>query len=107
MSADKPSQPWYNASDTEDRNEKARSAYKALYTFMPWIEAELGVENETLEGTKGAVYLEGLYDGMLLYANVINRTLEADEAGLLPNQSLRGTSVIGTSLGMNFAGIHT
>lgn len=71
---------------------------------MPWIEAELGVENQTLEGTKGAVYLEGLYDGMLLYANVINRSLEADEAGLLPNQSLRGTSVIGTSLGMSFAG---
>lgn len=101
MSADNPSQLWYSASDTDERNAKARDAYKALYTFLPWMEAEMGVE---MQESKGEIYLEGLYDGFLLFANVINRTLEADHSGPLPNQSLRGTTVIGTALGMSFAG---
>lgn len=71
---------------------------------MPLVEAEMGLQNRTLEDKKGAIYLEAVYDGMLMYANVINKSLEADEEGLLPNQSLRGTSVIGTAFGLNYEG---
>lgn len=104
MSADIPSEPWYSINDVEN-NERARTAYRSLYTITPYVEAELGMDNETLNDGKGDIYLEGIYDGMLLFANVINNTLQKDSDGLLiANQSLRGADVIGATLGLNFEG---
>lgn len=104
LSADIPSEPWYSINDVEN-NERARTAYRSLYTITPYVEAELGMDNETLNDGKGDIYLEGIYDGMLLFANVINNTLQKDSDGLLiANQSLRGADVIGATLGLNFEG---
>lgn len=104
-SSEIPSQPWYDSNDTQENNEKVKTAYRSVYVLTPWSEAELATDDDSIDNTnKGAIYLEGIYDGMLMYANIINHTLKADEEGLLPNQSIRGVEVIGKALGLNFTG---
>lgn len=104
MSATIPAEPWNDPNDTQENNEIVRMAYRSVYTIGSLREAERTQRNET-EKKKGSMYLEAVYDGMLMYAHVINNSLEIGEDGLpLPNQTILGKDVLSKSLGLNYRG---
>lgn len=108
MSATIPSKPWYDPEDTDDRNERVRIAYQSLYTITSFTEAEYSIRNETVEGRKGGIYLEGLYDGMLLYANSIHNSIRIGDDGLpIANQTMFGTNVMSSVYGLTYRGEKT
>lgn len=76
-----------------------------MFTFTPISETKFdAIANES--GKRGSIYLDGLYDGMLLYANVINKSLAIDDdSGMLAkNQSFTGCSVTHGMMGVNYVG---
>lgn len=104
MSASIPAEPWNDPNDTEENNEIVRMAYRSVYTIGSNREAQRTQKNET-EEKKGSMYLEAVYDGMLMYAHVINKSLEIGEDGLpLPNQTILGKDVLSKSFGLNYRG---
>lgn len=104
LSATIPVEPWNDPNDTVENNEIVRMAYRNVYTIGSLKEAQRTQRNQT-EETKGSLYLEAVYDGMLMYAHVINNSLEIGEDGLpLPNQTILGKDVLSKSFGLNYKG---
>ncbi|XP_018320672.1 atrial natriuretic peptide receptor 1-like isoform X2 [Agrilus planipennis] len=100
-----PSQPWYDPSDTNERNQKAKKAYKSTFILTPSIEANYAEMNSTVDGDRGKIFLDGVYDGMMLYSNALNKLIKTDEDGYArPNQTIKGTDVVSTAFGMQFEG---
>lgn len=104
MSATIPAEPWRDPNDTDENNEIVRMAYRSVYTLGALSEAQRGQRNET-EEKRGSIHLEAVYDGMLMYAHVINRSLKIGEDGLpLPNQTILGKDVLSQSFGLSYKG---
>ncbi|XP_017784282.1 PREDICTED: atrial natriuretic peptide receptor 2-like [Nicrophorus vespilloides] len=99
----RPSQPWYNQNDTLENNEKARRAYKSLLTFTPWDEAQI-VEGTANQTSPGSVYLDGIYDGFVLYAHVLQDLLFGNND--TENVVLRGVDVVSKMFGYRYIGKH-
>lgn len=99
----KPSKPWYNNEDTRENNDLARRGYRAVYTFMPLRETNFDEIEE--QAQRGSIYLDSLYDSMMMYLQALNRSLKEDESGnLLPNQTLLGCEVAHQMMGRTFLG---
>lgn len=104
MSATIPAEPWHDPEDSDEENENVRMAYRSVYSIGSLREAERTQRNET-EAKRGALHLEAVYDGMLMYARVINRSLKIGEDDLpLPNQTIFGKDVLTHSFGLNYRG---
>ncbi|GJQ69918.1 hypothetical protein Trydic_g13325 [Trypoxylus dichotomus] len=95
-----PLQPWYDPDDTDENNERARKAYRSVFTITPHIEAYYASNNETLNGTRGALLLEGIHDGLLLYANALNNIISATNESTL----IKGIEIINNVWGANIQG---
>lgn len=62
-----------------ERNEKAKKAFRSIYTFTLSEEADFSRVAE--QSRRGSTYLDSLYDGMLLYASAINKSFEGEYKG--------------------------
>lgn len=83
-----------------ENNNRAEKAYRSLFTFGPYVEATYAEKNRTMDDSKGKLYLDGMYDGMLLYANAFKTTYRGF------NSRIRGTDIVGNMLGTTFTGIN-
>ncbi|KAF5305793.1 hypothetical protein FQA39_LY09129 [Lamprigera yunnana] len=97
-----PLKPWYNKNDNEEVNARAQKAYKALYTFSPLIEAKNVQSAKMLALRKGNFYLDGVYDGFLLYARILNDTIEAE--GRNHDLLIKGHDALNKTYGKVFKG---
>ncbi|CAH1965088.1 unnamed protein product [Acanthoscelides obtectus] len=96
-----PSRPWYVESDREN-NILARKGYEHVYTILPYPETKFDdVSNQT---TRGSLYLEGLYDGMLMYIQALTNALEKDQAGNYKRQMIAGCEMVYAMTGKKFKG---
>lgn len=86
-----------NASDDADRNEIAKRAYKKLYTITPWSEGENAEQNITSD-VRGGIYLDGIYNGFLLYAHALKAALETNVTS-----NFEGYEIFNRMLGTTFA----
>ncbi|KAJ8923609.1 hypothetical protein NQ315_010188, partial [Exocentrus adspersus] len=102
--ATKPSSPWYHENDTRENNDLARRGYQSVYTFMPLRETNFDdIDDQT---QRGSIFLDGLYDGMMMYVQALNQSLKRDETGqFLPNQTLNGCQVAYQMMGRTFVGM--
>lgn len=83
--------------DTLENNQLARKAFESVYTMMPYSETDFAkVKNQT---KRGSVYLDNIYDGMLLYAQVLNETLHNTE-----NKTVHGSNIYNNLRGKTFKG---
>lgn len=99
-----PATPWYSKNDSDENNQRIRKAYKSLYTFTPLIEAkniESGILHEN--STRGELYLDGVYDGFLLYVNAIRDMMEEHE-NKNTDLIVRGVDVVNKMWGRVFQG---
>ncbi|XP_035829365.1 atrial natriuretic peptide receptor 1 [Aplysia californica] len=86
------SMPWYNASDTPERNEKAKKAYEALMTvtlrkptspeyrkFSREVKARASTmyKNFTYGEQEVNSFVGAFHDAVILYALALNETIEA------------------------------
>lgn len=62
------------------------------------MEAANAEKNLTMDGGKGKLYLDGMYDGMLLYANAFSKSYK----GL--HSRIHGTDIVAGMLGTTFKG---
>ncbi|XP_063929420.1 atrial natriuretic peptide receptor 1 isoform X2 [Zophobas morio] len=92
-----PSRPWHEESDTKERNEMARKAFRSIFTFTPYDEANFASVGKQQQ--RGSIYLDGLYDGMLLYAAAINKALN-ESNGKTP----KGYDIVRNMMGTTFEG---
>lgn len=54
---------------------------------------------------RGSIYIDSLYDGMMMYIQALNQSLKEDESGNpLPNQTLLGCQVAHQMMGRTFIG---
>uniref|UniRef100_A0A336LM52 Guanylate cyclase n=1 Tax=Culicoides sonorensis TaxID=179676 RepID=A0A336LM52_CULSO len=82
--------PWYNESDTDERNERAKNAYSALLTVtarQPEDEVYRNFSNEVKrlanekynytfgENETVSTIVTAFYDGVILYANALNDSI--------------------------------
>lgn len=68
---------------------------------MPYRETNF--TNVANQDTKGSLYLESLYDGMLVYAQALQKTLQ--ETGFDPNKTVRGSQMYYKMMGESFKGM--
>ncbi|KAB0800987.1 hypothetical protein PPYR_05341 [Photinus pyralis] len=101
-SAPDPLRPWYNSSDSEEENERAKNAYRALYTFTPLVEAKNAQNGQISTLPKGDFYLDGVYDGFLLYAHILNDTIAS--GGRNRDFVIKGDDVMSKTFGKRFPG---
>lgn len=110
--------PWYNASDTEDNNLRAKKAYTALLTvvgkqtfddeYMRFSQElkELAAakynftfpENQTV-----STFVTAFYDAVLLYAYALNDSIKDDPTALY--KPINGTQLAHLMWNRNFKGI--
>lgn len=99
-SAPFPSQPWYDPDDMEN-NERAKKAYGSVFTITPYVEAYYAESNTTVYDGRGSVLLEGIYDGLLLYAHALNNIIsETNES----SSFIKGIEIINNVMGTNIEG---
>ncbi|KAK9723098.1 Protein tyrosine and serine/threonine kinase [Popillia japonica] len=95
-----PSQPWYDPDDTDENNARAKKAYGSVFMITPYVEAFYAAKNETLSDLRGSILLEGIYDGLMLYAHALSDILsERNESSLV-----KGIEIINNVLGTNIQG---
>ncbi|XP_044257386.1 atrial natriuretic peptide receptor 2-like [Tribolium madens] len=87
--------PWYDENDTNERNEMARKGFRSIFTFTS--SEAINFRNRRVEGS--SIFLDGLYDGMMLYTSALNQTLSASE-------NFTGYNMIKKMMGTSFAGKH-
>jgi atrial natriuretic peptide receptor A len=90
-----PSKPWYDSDDSNERNEMARKAFRSIYTFAPSDEASFANDDKS---NRNSIYLDGLYDGMILYANALNESLSKS------NRGPGGYELVKNMMGMKYTG---
>lgn len=101
FSAKIPAKPWYDPDDTDANNERAKKAYGSVFIITPYVEASYASENNTLYDGRGSVLLEGIYDGLLLYAYALGEIIQ-EYAG--SGDYIRGIDVINRVMGATIAG---
>lgn len=68
--------------------------------ITPYVEAFYAAKNETLSDLRGSILLEGIYDGLMLYAHALSDILsERNESSLV-----KGIEIINNVLGTNIQG---
>ncbi|KAF5272833.1 hypothetical protein FQR65_LT00429 [Abscondita terminalis] len=97
-----PLKPWFNSSDNDEVNARAQKAYKSLYTFSPLTEARNTETGKTNTMPRGNFYLDGVYDGFLLYSHILNNTIE--EEGLNQDLIVKGEVALEKTFGKVFSG---
>lgn len=71
-----------------------------MYTILPYRETNFEeVKNQT---RKGSLYLDNLYDGMLLYSQVLNQTL--NKTDLHSGRSIYSGEMFYEMMGRTFKG---
>ena len=103
FSATIPSEPWYDPTDSVLNNSRAQRAYRSVFTFTPWSEALHHEQNNSIEDSRGEIYVEGVYDSLMLYAYAINESLIV-ENNLPKDQFLRANHVLTNMWGRTFKG---
>lgn len=79
-------------------------AYRSVYVIGSLREAQRTQANRT-EEKRGSMYAEAVYDSMLMFAHVVNRTIELGEDGTpRGNQTLLGSDVLSSALGLTYRG---
>lgn len=98
FSAEDPSKPWYKHNDTKENNDLARKGFESVFTLMPYRETNFTeVANQS---QRGSIYLDSLYDGMLVYAQALQQTLL--ETGY--NKTIYGSQMFYKMMGKTFEG---
>lgn len=111
------SQRWYNASDTDANNQRARKAYTALFTVIAKqpIDREyrnFSKELKTLAKTKYdftfpnetvSTFITAFYDAVLLYAYALNDSIASDPMALC--RPMNGTRLTHLMWNRSFFGI--
>lgn len=100
FSAPIPSKPWLDPSANDTENERAQKAFKSVYTITPRTEAELAIQNKTLDDKRGEIFLDGMYNGFLLYLLAVQEFLNPNQE----NQTIRGISAVKNMMGTSFQG---
>lgn len=96
--------PWFDPTSDDIENEKARTAFRNVYTFVPWQEAKIIEQNET-ELKRGTSLLEGVYDGMTMYIHAIKDVLQVDGFDYpISNQTIEGRIIVNNIIGRTFPG---
>lgn len=100
FSAEDPSRPWYSTEDAEN-NDLAKKAYEAVYTLMPFS----GINFEKVKHKKkGYIFLDSLYDGMIMYLQVLEKLLQKDESGKFKEQYIEACQTVNATMGSKFVG---
>lgn len=64
-----------------------------------------GVSHNKLNDDKrGEIYLDGVFDSLLIYANALNKTLKFNDGTVIDNQIIYGTDIINNIWGLKFEG---
>nr|CAH7740157.1 unnamed protein product [Callosobruchus chinensis] len=96
-----PTKPWYVENDSEN-NILARKGYNYVYTIMPYPETKFDkVANQSV---RGSMYLEGLYDGMLMYIQALTKALKKNQTGHYKKQMITGCEMVYEMTGRKFKG---
>lgn len=103
-SATVPSEPWRDPLDIRENNEMARKGFRSIYTITPIGESKFD-EIEKRGGRRGYTYLDGLYDGMLLYATAINKTINQSITNHEESFNFTGYGITKNMWGISFTGI--
>nr|CAH7740158.1 unnamed protein product [Callosobruchus chinensis] len=94
-----PTKPWYVENDSEN-NILARKGYNYVYTIMPYPETKFDkVANQSV---RGSMYLEGLYDGMLMYIQALTKALKKNQTGHYKKQMITGCEMVYEMTGRKF-----
>ncbi|KAK9890315.1 hypothetical protein WA026_010417 [Henosepilachna vigintioctopunctata] len=101
--AEKPIEPWFSYNDTLENNEIVKAAYKSMFTFTPLVHTDFDwVETQS---KRGSIYIDGLYDGMMLYLQALNRTLvkkiNLDEYS---QDDVKGYEIMDNMIGVTYPG---
>ncbi|XP_060537120.1 atrial natriuretic peptide receptor 2-like isoform X2 [Cylas formicarius] len=95
-----PDKPWYKKDD-EENNELARKGFEGIYTFLPIKEANF---DDVEKQERGFNYLDGIYDGLQMYAQVLQDKIQFENNTPIPNQSVKGCEVVQSMMGRRFQG---
>lgn len=100
-SAPVPWSPWIDSDppDNNTENELARQAFKSVYTFTPWREAQLNEDDQ-----RGISLIDGVYDGMTMYIHAIKGVLQVINDAPIDNQILKGSEIVNKIIGRKFPG---
>lgn len=111
-------QPWYNASDLPENNERAKNAYSALLTVIakpPEDEEYLTFSQEIKQlaadkynftfppNEPVSTFVTAFYDAVLLYAYALNESISLDPTSIY--QPLNGTKLTHLMWNRSFHGI--
>ncbi|CAG9816745.1 unnamed protein product [Phaedon cochleariae] len=98
--ATNPSRPWLCTNDTDENNALARKGYEAIYTIMPHSETNFSMVAS--QPKRGSMFLDGLYDAMMMYVQALNRTL--NRSGAIGKQDISGCELVHEMMGKSFKG---
>ncbi|KAL3290062.1 hypothetical protein HHI36_023431 [Cryptolaemus montrouzieri] len=101
--AENPIEPWFSANDTVENNEIAKIGYRSIYTFTPLMHTDFDmVKNQS---NRGSIYIDGLYDGMMLYAQALNRSFSSKiRQDNLKKEGIKGYEIIEHMIGVTYRG---
>ncbi|VEN53485.1 unnamed protein product [Callosobruchus maculatus] len=94
-----PSKPWYVENDRVN-NILARKGYNYVYTILPYPETKF--EKVANQSVRGSMYLEGLYDGMLMYIQTLTKALKKNQTGHYMKQMITGCEMVYEMSGRTF-----
>ncbi|XP_045481556.1 atrial natriuretic peptide receptor 1-like isoform X1 [Harmonia axyridis] len=102
--AEYPMEPWFEANDTAESNEIAKSAYRSMFTFNPLLHTDFDlVKNQS---NRGSIYIDGLYDGMMLYVQALNRSLFDKFRHGYIGDGIKGYEIFENMIGVSYLGRH-
>lgn len=112
-------QPWYNSTDSTERNNRAKSAYTALLTItakQPQDEEYIAFSDELkelalseynftfTEDEPVSTFVTAFYDAVLLYAYALNDSIRENGEDIL-RKPINGTQMTHLMWNRNFTGI--
>lgn len=112
-------QPWYNSTDSKERNDRAKNAYTALLTItakQPHDEEYIAFSDELkelalseynfsfTEDEPVSTFVTAFYDAVLLYAYALNDSIRDNGEDIL-TKPINGTQMTHLMWNRNFTGI--
>ncbi|CAH1158530.1 unnamed protein product [Phyllotreta striolata] len=91
-----PSKPWIMPNDTNENNELAKTGYKGVYTFLPLPETNF--ETVQNQSTPGQMWLDGIYDGWLMFIQALNNYTN----NFTTNKNLFGCQLLYDMMGRSY-----
>lgn len=93
---------WFEANDTFEENEIAKIAYRSMFTFTPLMHTDFDmVKNQS---NRGSIYIDGLYDGMMLYSQALNRSLSYKMQYGEMAEGIKGYEIFENMIGVSYSG---